>query len=145
MGRRKSHLLIATVVLGLLASQTASAALMQTDSLLTPTAGDALLEPFLEELLSSAVGSCASPIPMPTPSEGSGEEERPLEICPFGGLIPGQAAASNVNSQSQGGSVGVALAPPAARLPELSPQGSVPREAKPILPTGPPFDLLRPC
>jgi hypothetical protein len=144
MGHRKTHLLIATIVLGLLLSQTASAALVQGDSLLTLTAGDALLKPFVEELLSSAVSSCASAIPIPSPSEPSGEEERPLEICPFGGLIPAEAAASNVHSQSEGGSIGAALAAAAAYLPEFSPQGSVPREAKPILPTGPPFFLLRP-
>ena len=144
MGHRKTHLLVATVVLGLLVSQTASAALVQGDSPHTLTVRDAFLEPFVEEFLSSAMSECASATPVPAPSEGSGEEERPLEIRPCGGLVPGEAAASHVNSQSQGGSIGVALAPPAAPLPQLSPQGSVPPESKPILPTGPQLQLLRP-
>lgn len=144
-GHRRIRLLMGMAVLwGALFANTAAAALVFEGCPSYPTFGDMLLEALAEELLSSAVTCPASALPGPCPSDPPAEEEQPSIVRHAEGLIPGGAAASNVSSPSNGGSIGAALAAAAACLPEIDPQGSVAPEAKPILPTGPPFKLLRP-
>ncbi|HUT91558.1 MAG TPA: hypothetical protein VMY37_18815 [Thermoguttaceae bacterium] len=129
---------------GALFANTAVAALVFDDRPLAPTSGDMLLEAVAEEFLSSAVTCPASALPGPSPSDPPAEEEPPGIVRHAERLIPGGAAPSNSSSPSNGGSADSALAA-APYLPEIDPRGSVPPEAQPILPTGPPFELLRPC
>ena len=120
------------------------AALLLHDSWADPTFRVALLETFAEELLSSPGTPPGEASPAPSPSDPPAEEECPAVVLYAEGLIPCGAAASNSGSQTTGGSTGAALAAAARYLPELDLQGSLPSEAMPILPTGPPFKLLRP-
>jgi len=146
MGRRRVHLLIGIVGLcGALCASTAVAALVFEDAALAPTTAGTLFDVLAEELLSTPETPPAEASPSPSPSDPPAEGEYPAIVRYAEGLIPGGAAGSNSSSQSTGGSTGEALAAAARYLPELDLQGSLPSEAMPLLPTGPPFDLLRPC
>ena len=108
---------------------------------------DNLLESLASQLLSSAeMAAPAAPTgPNPAPSEHN--ENDPLAFRLSEGLLAAPAAAcqSNPVSQSSGsGSTGAALA---SRICDVPPPGlwaTLPSEAKTTLPTGPPFELLRP-
>jgi len=145
MGRRRAYLLAGIVGLcGALFANTAVAALLLQDSWAGPTFGAILLETFAEEMLSTPETPPDEASPGPSPSDPPAEGEYPAIVSYAEGLTPGGAAGSNSSSQSTGGSTGEALAAAARYLPELDLQGSLPSEAMPNLPSGPPFKLLRP-
>ena len=63
------------------------------------------------------------------------------------GVLPGTGSAGNAGPGSQGGAPGTSSASLSGNLVFLPLPGlatRVPSEARPILPTGPPFELLRP-
>jgi len=81
--------------------------------------------------------SPARPIPGDTP-----QRPRLLEAA-----VPGTGSAGNAGSGSQGGangSMNPAMTGVLAYLPEPGLQSTVPSVGRPILPKGPPFELLRP-
>ena len=142
--RTTIRLLIGTAaLLGIVCANPAVAALIN-DPLSDPNPAEILLKALAEELLASVEVCPASGVAAPSPSEPAPEQEGPSIVRPAEGLIPAGAAASNVNSQSNGAPPGQALTGAAPYLPEIDAYGSVPAQPKPILPTGPPFKLLRP-
>jgi hypothetical protein len=130
-----------------LASQPATAALVVGDA--SPFLGgehDELLESLASQLLASA--DMAGPThtgPNSTPSEDD-QDNRPAFRLPEG-LLPAPATGCHSNSVSQSsgsGSTSAALASAICDVPPPGLQASLPSEAKTILSTGPPFELLRP-
>ena len=109
--------------------------------------GDDFLESLARQLVSSTgMAGPATPIaPGPAPSEDD-EDDPPAFRLPER-LLPAPATGCQANSVSQSsgsGSTGVALA---SRICDVPPPGlwaTLPSEAKTIMPTGPPFELLRP-
>ena len=145
--RRTSLLLLAGLFVGL-ASQPAVATLVVGEA--TPSSAghaDNLLQSLASQLLVSAdMAGPASPTgPNPAPSEDN--ENDPPAFQVLEGLLPAPAAGCPSNSVSQlsgSGPSGVALASRISDVPPPSLWAALPSEAKTILPTGPPFELLRP-
>ena len=87
---------------------------------------------------------------LPTaPAEPSGRNEGrdPLPLIQPDSLGPGSGSAghsSTVSPSAAGGSGAAAILCQVFDLPQLSLQTRLPRESSPFLPTGPPFELLRP-
>ena len=85
----------------------------------------------------------------PAPAEPSGpnEGQSPLPLIQPDGLGPGSGSAghpSTVSPSGAGASGGTAILCQVFDLPHLALQTRLPRESSPFLPTGPPFELLRP-
>ena len=149
MAWRRTNLLLVLAGLFLgLASQPAVATLVVGEA--TPSLEghpDNLLQSLASQLLASAemAGPAAPTSPNPAPSEEN--ENDPPAFRVLEGLLPAPAAGCPSNSVSQlsgSGSTGAALA---SRICDVPPPGlwvTLPSEAKTILPTGPPFELLRP-
>ena len=146
---RRASLLLGVVGLCFaLAPHTARATLVLGEA--CPSLGgstDALLESLATQLVSSAemAGPGTATSPSPAPSEEN-EDEPPAFRLPEG-LLPAPATGCQSNSVSQSsgsGSSGAALASRISDLPPPRLWAALPSEGKTILPTGPPFELLRP-
>jgi hypothetical protein len=144
---RRTSLLLGVVGLCLaLAPQPATATLVVGEA--SPSSvghPDNLLESLASQLLASAeMAGPATPVsPNPAPSEDN--ENDPPVFRLMEGLLPAPATGCQSNSVSQwSGSTGVALASRICDVPPPRLWAALPSEAKTILPTGPPFELLRP-
>jgi hypothetical protein len=135
-------------LLVLLAAKPATATLVLGD--ICPSSvgcADSLLASLASQLLASAE------LPRPAPHTGASparsedkEDDRPAFQL-LEGLLPAPAAGCHTNSVSQSsgsGSTGAALASAVGDVPPPGLWATLPSEAKTILPTGPPFELLRP-
>jgi hypothetical protein len=83
----------------------------------------------------------------PSPSSPRDDGENPPQVDQLEGLAPAGTAAGQPSSASQGGGNGSSNAATTGilcDLPQPALQTTLPREARPYLPTGPPFELLRP-
>ena len=146
--RRASVLLVLAGLFVALASQPAVATLVVGEA--APSlAGhpDNLLESLASQLLASAemAGPATPTGPNPAPSEENENDLSAFRLME--GLLPAPAAGCPANSVSQlsgSGSTGAALASRICDVPLPRLWAALPSEAKTILPTGPPFELLRP-
>jgi hypothetical protein len=148
MTRRQAILLLlAGLWLGL-ASEPARATLL-VGEVVPGSVGQAdnLLQSLASQLLVSAdIAGPATPTgPNPGPSEEN--ENDPSAFRVLEGLLPAPATGCHSNSASQlsgSGSTSVALASRICDVPLPRLWAALPSEVKTLLPTGPPFELLRP-
>jgi hypothetical protein len=83
----------------------------------------------------------------PCPSSPRDDGENPPTVDQFEGLAPPGAVAGQPNSISHGSVAGANVAATTSLLcdaPEPSLRTGLPGEARTVMPTGPPFELLRP-
>jgi hypothetical protein len=137
MGRRETRLVLVGVC-GVLAALVSNCALGSI--IVDRPAAEEFSHP--DGMLDASQGM-APAAPVLPPDKGGD----PLTIHPIEGLAPAGTSAGPPNSVSQGGGNGssnAAMAGVLPSLPEPALQTSLPRKARPIMPTGPPFELLRP-
>ena len=130
-----------------LASGSAVAAIITPDAFLQLGSEEVLVQPVVEDLLASAeCGETAIPA-APQPSAPENDRDDPRTPLLMRGLEPaaGTAAGPSFGSHSTGGGPSnSAIAVASTDLPQATLQTALPKEARPYLPTGPPFELLRP-
>lgn len=82
----------------------------------------------------------------PNPVAPSPDDDDPLYLGQLDAQLAPGGAAGNPSTGTQGssGPTTVALAASPYDLPTPNLQTALPRETSPVLPTGPPFELLRP-
>ena len=105
-----------------------------------------------DELFDAAAGAFSSDQGMTPPAEDRpsappDNSENPPTVDQFEALAPAGGSAGQPSSVSQGGGSGssnAAISGILYDLPQPALQTALPREARPYLPTGPPFELLRP-
>ena len=81
------------------------------------------------------------------PSSPPNDREDPPTVDQLEAFSPANGSAGQPSSVSQGGGSGsssAAISGAFCDLPQAPLQTALPREARPYLPTGPPFELLRP-
>ena len=146
--RRTSLLLVLAGLFVGLASQPAVATLVVGEA--TPSSAghaDNLLQSLASQLLASAdmAGPATPGGRNPAPSEE--HENDPPAFQVLEGLLAAPAAGCPSNSVSQSSGSGSTSAAVSIRICDVPPPSlwaTLPSEAKTILPTGPPFELLRP-
>jgi len=131
-----------------LACQSASAALVVGDAApFLVTKDDNLLRALANQVLASAESAGVSQGSNPDPVAPQQDKQRQPRLQSHDGVLSGlgTGCASSCTSQGTGsGWSGFALASMSFYVPQFSPGASLPGEAKTVLPTGPPFELLRP-
>jgi len=151
MSRPKTSILV-VLIAGLaaaLASNTATAALVlgTQDFPLPDRCGADLVQPLADELLHAIVLAAAETFSTSPCSDLPEEPDKPPSVQYRDGILPGTAGGCQSNSVSPtngpGSSTG-AIAGTVHNLPDPPLQTPLAREGRPILPTGPPFELLRP-
>jgi hypothetical protein len=143
----KNLLLLAGLFVGLASQPAGAAMLVGAGSFCSPGGSDNLLHTLATQVLASA--DFSQPVTHagthPTRS-GDSQNDRPAFRPPEGFLpAPATGCHSNSVSQSSGsGSTGPAVAGRISDVPPPRLWAALPSEAKTTLPTGPPFELLRP-
>lgn len=151
IGRRTR--LVLSGVLGLLVALASSSALgaliFDPDALPVPAVGQGdAIQPLAEGCLDTGgmgagLGATLPGGPLTPPDD----EENPPTVDRLEALAPAGGSAGPPSSLSQGGGNGgsnSAIPGASSILPDPALQTALPTDARPILPTGPPFGLLRP-
>jgi len=147
--RKPSFLLVLAVglVLALTADRAAAAIIVHDDSAGGLAAASPLPDTGQIGASDEAETGTATPISPPVPPAHPNPGDTPLQPRLAEGALPGSGTAGNAGSASHGGGPGTptcAFVGNQFRLPRPILVTRVPREASPMLPTGPPFELLRP-